>query len=278
MTKELRTLLPEEKEFVRKLSELRKDKSDKNMPNFQSGRILEQIVGFNFAAISWDKNRKEPIRIYYEDKNQEMLARSSFMNLCDYLFLLDELESAGLIVVQSALFDQERILYNRNKYNKKQFNNWELNGDKEGFVFFDSNRKQNEWSIDIVDYLERYVHLKVIYPKAALVSFVNNGFRTSEQVRHDEIIEEQHRIHKEEMDRLKKELNITRCSAIVAVVTLLATIFFGVLKQCCYSKIELNDNNPISVVNKDTTSIQPNVVVNVYDVERVADTTVKEKN
>ena len=40
-------------------------------------------------------------------------------------------------------------------------------------------------------------------------------------------------------------------------------------------KIELNDNNPISVVNKDTTSIRPNVVVNVYDVERVADTTVK---
>ena len=125
MTKELRTLLPEEKEFVRKLSELRKDRDDKNMPNFQSGRILEQIVGFNFAAISWDKNRKEPIRIYYEDKNQEMEARSSFMNLCDYLFLLDELESAGLIVVQSALFDQERILYNRDKYRKEQFNNWE---------------------------------------------------------------------------------------------------------------------------------------------------------
>lgn len=42
--KELRTLLPEEKEFVRKLSELRKDRSDKDMPNFQSGRILDQIV------------------------------------------------------------------------------------------------------------------------------------------------------------------------------------------------------------------------------------------
>lgn len=108
-----------------------------------------------------------------------------------------------------------------------------------------------------------------------MVSFVNNGFRTSEQVRHDEIIEEQQRIHKEEMNRLKKELSITRCSAILAALTLLATIIFGVIRQCCYSKIELNDNNPISVVNKDTTSIRPNVVVNVYDVERVADTTVK---
>ena len=271
--KELRTLLPEEKEFVRKLSELRKDRSDKNMPNFQSGRILEQIVGFDFAAISWNEDRKEPIRIFYEDKDKKTLARTSFFNLCDYLFLIEELETAGLIMVQSALFDQERILYNRKKYQKSQFNDWLSDGMQCDLV--EISRKIDEWSIDIVDYLERYVHLKVIYPKAALVSFVNNGFRTAEQVRHDEIIEEQQRIHKEEMNRLKKELNVTRCSAIVAVVTLLATIFFGVMRQCCYSKIELNDNNPISVVNKDTTSIQPNVVVNVYDVERVADTTAK---
>lgn len=271
--KELRTLLPEEKEFVRKLSELRKDGSDKNMPNFQSGRILEQIVGFDFAAISWNKDGKEPIRIFYEDKDKKTLARTSFFNLCDYLFLIEELEIAGLIVVQSALFDQERILYNRKIYQRSQFNDWLSDGMQCDLV--DINRKIDEWSIDIVDYLERYVHLKVIYPKAALVSFVNNGFRTAEQVRHDEIIEEQQRIHKEEMNRLKKELNITRCSAIVAVVTLLATIFFGVMRQCSYSKIELNDNNPISVVNKDTTSIQPNVVVNVFDVERVADTTAK---
>ena len=275
MTKELRTLLPEEKELVRKLSELRKDRSDKNMPNFQSGRILEQIVGFNFAAITWDKDYNEPIKIYYEDKNLEPAACSSFFVLCDYLFLLEELESAGLIVVQSAMFEEERILYNRKKYKRKQFDNWEFKEIKNGFIIVDAKRKEDEWNINIVDYLERYVHLKVIYPKAALVSFVNNGFRTSEQVRHDEIIEEQQRIHKEEMNRLKKGLSITRCSAIVAGFTLLATIIFGVIRQCCYSKIELNDNNPISVVNKDTTSIQPNVVVNVYDVERVADTTVK---
>ena len=275
MTKELRTLLPEEKEFVRKLSELRKDRSDKNMPNFQSGRILEQIVGFNFAAITWDKDYNEPIKIYYEDKNLEPAACSSFFVLCDYLFLLEELESAGLIMVQSAMFEEERILYNRKKYKRKQFDNWEFKEIKNGFIIVDAKRKEDEWNINIVDYLERYVHLKVIYPKAALVSFVNNGFRTSEQVRHDEIIEEQQRIHKEEMNRLKKGLSITRCSAIVAGLTLLATIIFGVIRQCCHSKIELNDNNPISVVNKDTTSIQPNVVVNVYDVERVADTTVK---
>ena len=275
MTKELRTLLPEEKEFVRKLSELRKDRSDKNMPNFQSGRILEQIVGFNFAAITWDKDYNEPIKIYYEDKNLEPAACSSFFVLCDYLFLLEELESTGLIMVQSAMFEEERILYNRKKYKRKQFDNWEFKEIKNGFIIVDAKRKEDEWNINIVDYLERYVHLKVIYPKAALVSFVNNGFRTSEQVRHDEIIEEQQRIHKEEMNRLKKGLSITRCSAIVAGLTLLATIIFGVIRQCCYSKIELNDNNPISVVNKDTTSIQPNVVVNVYDVERVADTTVK---
>lgn len=273
--KELRALLPNEKKFVKKLAELKSDLSNENLQNFQSGRILENLVGFNFAAITWDKDYNEPIKIYYEDKNLEPAACSSFFVLCDYLFLLEDLESAGLIVVQSAMFEEERILYNRKKYKRKQFDNWEFKEIKNGFIIVDAKRKEDEWNINIVDYLERYVHLKVIYPKAALVSFVNNGFRTSEQVRHDEIIEEQQRIHKEEMNRLKKGLSITRCSAIVAGLTLLATIIFGVIRQCCYSKIELNDNNPISVVNKDTTSIQPNVVVNVYDVERVADTTVK---
>lgn len=273
--KELRALLPNEKKFVKKLAELKSDLSNENLQNFQSGRILENLVGFNFAAITWDKDYKEPIKIYYEDKSLEPIARSSFFVLCDYLFLLEELESAGLIVVQPAMFEEERILYNRNKYKRIQFDNWEFKEIKNGFIVVDAKRKEEEWNINIVNYLERYVHLKVIYPKAALVSFVNNGFRTSEQVRHDEIIEEQQRIHKEEMNRLKKELSITRCSAILAALTLLATIIFGVIRQCCYSKIELNDNNPISDVNKDTTSIRPNVVVNVYDVERVADTTVK---
>ena len=151
MTKELRTLLPEEKEFVRKLSELRKDRSDKNMPNFQSGRILEQIVGFNFAAITWDKDYNEPIKIYYEDKNLEPAACSSFFVLCDYLFLLEELESTGLIMVQSAMFEEERILYNRKKYKRKQFDNWEFKEIKNGFIIVDAKRKEDEWNINIVD-------------------------------------------------------------------------------------------------------------------------------
>lgn len=67
--KELRALLPNEKKFVKKLAELKSDLSNENLQNFQSGRILENLVGFNFAAITWDKDYKEPIKIYYEDKS-----------------------------------------------------------------------------------------------------------------------------------------------------------------------------------------------------------------
>lgn len=272
--KELRALLPDEKSFVKKLADLKGDLSNKNLQNFQSGRILESLVGFNFAAIKWDKDYKEPIKIYYEDKSLEPAARSSFFVLCDYLFLLEELESAGLIVVQSALFDEKRILYNRKKYQREQFDNWVFNEIKNGFIIVDAKRKEEVWNINIVNYLEKYVYLKVIYPKAALVSFVNSDYRTPEQVRHDEIISEQQKIHDDEMKKMKEELKITKFSFVLSTFTLFATIGIGIWNQLSPTTINSEELKTIAISSKEKQFPEPpNITIIISDTNKIASTT-----
>lgn len=73
--KELRALLPHEQDIVRKLAELKGNGENINLQKYQAGRVLEQIVGFNFAgingmlankipSISSTKNTKKKTRLY----------------------------------------------------------------------------------------------------------------------------------------------------------------------------------------------------------------------
>ena len=233
--RELRNLLPKEQEIVRKLSELKGDGRNINLQNYQAGRILEQIVGFNFAAIKWDINKQEPIIVFYEKKEDKDEALSSFFSLCDFLYLLEDLENAGLIAVQSASFEEERLLYNRNDHKKEDFENWLSQQEQIGFSVPVAGRGIQKYKIDIVDYLEHFIHLKIIYPRPALFEYVANGFKTIEQKRHDE-----------EMANLKKQLKSTRWSAVFAFATLIVTSLLGLWQHCNNTRIESQDLESIA--------------------------------
>lgn len=212
--KELRTLLPKEQEIVGKLAELKGNGENNNLQNYQAGRVLEQIVGFNFAAIKWDVNKQKPIDIFYEKSEERDKAFSSFFSLCDFLYLLEDLQKAGLIAIQSVLFDEERLLYNRNKHKKEEFDNWQFKKEQIGISYLVPDRGIQTYKIDIVDYLENYLHLKIIYPRPALFEYVANGFKTTEQKRHDD-----------QMKTLQKELSNTRITLLITLLTLLFTAF-----------------------------------------------------
>ncbi len=234
---ELRTLFPKEQEIVRKLAELKGDGGNINLQNYQAGRILEQIVRFNFAAIKWDVNKQDPIIVFYDKKEDKDEVLSSFFSLCDFLYLLEDLENAGLIAVQSAFFEEERLLYNRNDYKKEDFDNWLSQQEQIGFSVPVACRGIQKYNIDIVDYLEHFIHLKIIYPRPALFEYVANGFKTIEQKRHDE-----------EMSNLKEQLTSTRRSVKFAFATLMATVIFGIIELCCGTRIKSLDIESISVV------------------------------
>lgn len=220
--KELRALLPHEQDIVRKLAELKGNGENINLQKYQAGRVLEQIVGFNFAGIKWDVGKQDPIYIFYEKHEEKDEALSSYFVLCDFLYLLEDLEHTGLIAIQSASFDEDRLLYNRKKYKKEEFENWQFKSEPIGFTYLDNKREILTCRIDIVDYLEQYIHLKIIYPRPALFEYVANGFKTTEQKRHDD-----------QMNKLQKELANTRRTLIISICTLILsflTICFDIWK------------------------------------------------
>lgn len=233
--RELRTLFPKEQEIVRKLVDLKGDGKNINLQNYQAGKVLEEIVRFNFAAIKWDVNKQEPIYIFYEKNEERDEALSSYFTLCDFLYLLEDLEKSGLIAIQSVSSNEERLLYNRRKHKKEEFDNWEFKQEPVGISYLASKRGIQTYKIDIVDYLERFIHLKIIYPRPALFEYVENGFKTIEQKRHDE-----------EMDSLKKQIIITRLSAILAFATLFVTALLGIWQQCSSTRIESLDLESIA--------------------------------
>lgn len=237
--RELNNLSHSEKEILKKLADSKKD-SDAGLQNYQSGRILEQSAGFNFAAIKWNKDGVKPIQIYYEDTKDKQGFYSNLFILYDYLLFLEELEKERLIVVLSAKLEEEqeeeRILFNRQKYdNKEVFNSWQLNDSIKGFIFWDNTRKEYKSWIDIASYLEKYVYLKIIYPTSTLESFVKNGFKTQEQVRHDE-----------EMGNLKEQLKNTKRTTVYALFTLIVTVILGTLQNCSSIRIESRDLESIA--------------------------------
>lgn len=233
--RELRTLLPKEQEIVRKLAELKGDCRPIDLQNYQAGRVLKKVVGFNFAAIKWDVNKQEPIYVFYEKSEDKDEALSSYFSLCDFLYLLEDLENAGLITIQSASFDEDRIIYDRNEHNKEEFDNWLFKQEQMGFSYAVPGREIQTYRIDVVDYLEHFIHLKIIYPRPALFEYVASGFKTIEQKRHEE-----------EMNNLKEQLTNTRKSANYAFATLLATLFLGIIGVCCGTRIKSHDLESIA--------------------------------
>lgn len=224
--KELRTLLPQEQDLVRKLAELKGNGTNINLQNYQAGRVLEQIVGFNFAAIKWDINKQDPIKVFYEKDEEKDEALSSYFALCDFLYLLEDLEKAGLIAIQSASFDEERLLFNRKRHKKEEFENWQYKSEPMGFSYAVPNRGIQTYKIDIVDYLEHYIHLKIIYPRPALFVYVANGFKTTEQKRHDE----QMKTMQNELDNTKRSLRVSKLTLLLSILTIIATIGLDIWK------------------------------------------------
>ncbi len=242
--KELRALLPSEEGFLKKLVEIKECSSKDKLSKLQSGYLLQTIVEFNFAAIKWDKDGNDSIKIYYEEKSREDEAKSDLFRLFDYLLFIEELEKKGLIAVLPVMgknekdyLEEERILYNREEYGKDKhiFDNWSENSSHEGFVFLDPSRKERRSWINIISYLEKYVYLKIIYPTSALESFVKNGFKTQEQVRHDE-----------EMGNLKEQLKNTKRTTVYALFTLIVTVILGTLQNCSSIRIESRDLESIA--------------------------------
>ena len=232
---ELRTLLPKEKEIVKRLVELRKNSSNRHLSDFHSAKMLEQIIDLNFVALVWDREEKETVRVYYvPDNNKEEEAQAAFFNMCDYLFLLEELDSAGYITIQNAKSKNvehgKRYVYNRTKY-EQVWNDSETffrKLDDDSGVLYMEKMNYCTFNVGIVDYLERYIYDKIIYPRASLEDYVSNKCKTIESRRDSK----------------------QRCmQGITLFLSIVAIIISVVVPTHCSTKIESKDLHDIATRN-----------------------------
>lgn len=229
---ELRTLLPEEQEIVKKLVNLRQNISENHLSDFHSAKILEQIIDINFVSLVWDKEEKASVKVYYVSDDNKGEAQRTFFKICDYLFLLEELDKAGYITVQDAKStprkDNKRYVYNRTKYKQIEEDSeiFFRKADDESGALYLENMNCIIYNIGIVDQLERYINDKLIYPKASLVDYVSNNCRTIERRRYD---------------KQSKQQMTTLIFSIVAIVISI------VVPTQCSTKIESKDLQQIAM-------------------------------
>jgi len=188
---ELRMLLPKEKAIVKKLVDLRQNLTKSNLADFHSAKILEQIINLDFVALVWDLKEASSVRVYYiPDKDNKEKAQKTFFEICDYLFLLEDLENAEYITLQEINSNTEnkekRIIYNRRKYQQieKDSETFLRRSDDESGILYWKDMSYLQYNIKIADYLERYVFDRLVYPRNAMVDYEKKHYRTIENRRH----------------------------------------------------------------------------------------------
>lgn len=224
---ELRMLQPKEKAIVKKLVDLRQNLTKTNLADFHSAKILEQIINLDFVALVWDIKEASSVRVYYiPDKDNKEKAQKAFFEICDYLFLLEDLENAGYITLQEINSNTEnkekRIIYNRRKYQQieKDSETFLRRSDDESEILFWKDMNYLQYNIKIADYLERYIYDRLVYPKNAMIDYEKEHYRTIENRRH----------------RTQNRLNLFSLS-----LSTIAIIISIIVPTQCSTKIESED-------------------------------------
>lgn len=172
-----------EKEILRKLVNARKQY---NIREVCLATILNEHL--DAMAVEWKLEDKHEVTIYCkkEDNPQQQLGY-----LLDYLCLFKYLEENGLILIHRLKhITEERALYNHKLYYKKGGiyyckNHGTMNiFDKELIVMSYDKSYTLQLNSDLAEMLEHYV-CALIHPTAKLEEYVNQGFKTTQQLQHD---------------------------------------------------------------------------------------------
>ena len=179
----MRNLNKEEQYIVRKLVSARKKLQIHEMC---LATILDESL--DSMAIEWSENQ---VSVFAK---KSINAQEQYMHLCDIIALFLYLEMEGMILVHTNPdLLQEKALYNHNMYKKEGDKYVSL--DESGlsveifgkpYVFNYSVPSQHSTTIysNLSALLDKYV-CALIHPTQELVDYVNNGFKTKEDLQYD---------------------------------------------------------------------------------------------
>jgi hypothetical protein len=209
-------------------------------------------TNLQFFALKWETEPIPKVSVYVPkgDKNDKSVIDKTYFEIADFIYFIEELCDDGFLRIQTLPSNDtktECILYDKNKYTfdevKDNFVNrnidpnnslmLELFGDSklsiidkkgvaEGISGLSKSILPNSFAYNL-----QKIALGLIYPLPLAEDYVANGFMSLEQLQFDEQIKKADI----QIAKAKASLRWSLVAVVIAFLTLLATIGFGVY-QC----------------------------------------------
>lgn len=222
------------------------DKENQIIKSLVNAKVCGDVNGLDVAnllkqeltcfALKWEIQDRPNITIYSEHQKQSRNTScfpkidNNYLRIADFIYFIEELCDCGFVKLQqipttsessNILYDKDEFIYNEDEDRFESTDvGKECNLNGETYVLtatFSSKDKLMIYS-EFANDLDRCAN-SLVYPLPLAKDYVDNGFKLLEQLQFDE------QIHK-----AQKSLFWSRSAFIVALITLLATLFIG-LKQ-----------------------------------------------
>lgn len=266
----MRKFTEQENQWIKGFVE-QKEKGISHIQELQVAKILR--TEFYFFALKWTYGNEPQISLYNKGNDNDKVEQQ-YYSVCDFIYFVKELESLGFIAIQrlssekktaefSVLYDRENYVYDEaaNEFKPKKCKDLttiipgssgkeilmeEMGNDV--YTLSQVGQAQNI-NLDFAYILQKY-GLGIIYPLQLAKDYVNNDFKTLEERHHDE-----------EMNVALYSAKKSKCATIIAFISLLVSVAFGIYEVRSSQKIEPKQINAIE------TAIRNNHIVEPLEVE-----------
>lgn len=224
----MKQLTKKEQQLVRKLVDL---KQTARLEELQAARLLRKEL--ECFALKWTLKPQYTLSFYSSNYKDWDKLKKSYFQVADFLYFIEELEQENLIKIQTLSFDlkedEERVLYDRHKYEYHTEDDTFCEKDGNGLFRADIKGKQIVY-IDIVKYLEKYAN-KIIYPLPLLEDFVENKYKSIEQ------------------RNFEKQISKTNCALWVSIIALVVSTIISII-EIRYSPPTKIDNHQLKIIEQ----------------------------
>lgn len=187
----MREFTSTENAFIERIVQIHRENGLNSLPELQVSRLLRNEL--KFFALSWEIKPKPTVTIYVPKREKDSTKINDlFFQVADFIYFIEELELLGFIKLQNIPSDKKEdftILYDRDEYEysaeDKRF--WQnikdviIGGDKysgKALVALEGwHSLHNDFAYDLDK-----CGLSIIYPLPLAASYVDNGFKTDEQL------------------------------------------------------------------------------------------------
>ena len=226
-----------ENEIIKKLVNIQRKAKPGSLADLQVARLLRKKL--KFFALQWSVEPIDEIIIFVPEKdfnNKKKIDRQYF-DIADYIYFIEELEQLGFIKLQNIPSNNEdnfTILYDKKKYkydkdNKKFWTDGNIkNGGRtiKGEVIV-SIKQWRKFNTSFAKDLQRCA-LSIVYPLPLARDYVNNGFKTLEQLQ----FEKQMDTALDSAASGRKAAKWGVAATIISIFALIATIITLVVTIC----------------------------------------------